>query len=128
MHLNSRQILGMEQTSTYEGGKKWDPANRVAPSNKSSFAEDLIETVTPQEIFLEGTLPHESQILVSDAEERLEEDTNEEDGPAIILSSKMTLSLISLDHEDKTGSHGKQNGSRDHLAKGKCYLTINGSF
>lgn len=72
--------------------------------------------MTPQEIYLEGTLPHESQILVSDAEERVEEEPNEEDGesPAIILSSKMTLSLISLDHDDKTSSHGK----RDQAAKG----------
>lgn len=79
--------------------------------------------MTPQEIYLEGTLPHESQILVADAEERLEEEPNdgEDDGegPAIILSSKMTLSLISLDHEDKSSSHGKQRGSCDQVAKGE---------
>lgn len=133
----------MESTSTYEGGKKWDSANRLVAPKKSKtevntiedYFEDqilkwnykfqeLIETVTPQEIYLEGTLPHESQILVSDAEERLEEDPNDEDdgqGPAIILSSKMTLSLISLDHEDKSSSHGKQKGSGDQVAKGWFY-------
>lgn len=82
--------------------------------------QDLIETVAPQAIYLEGTLPHESQILVSDSEERLEEEPSEEDGegPAIVLSSKMTLSLISLDKEDRTSSKGKQNGTRDQ-ARGK---------
>lgn len=68
--------------------------------------------MTPQSIYLEGTLPHESQILVSDAEtttseEILGNDTDDQDHsddsgghhdePAIVLSSKMTLSLISLD-------------------------------
>lgn len=76
--------------------------------------------MAPQAIYLEGTLPHESQILVSDSEERLEEEPSEEDGegPAIVLSSKMTLSLISLDKEDRTSSKGKQNGTRDQ-ARGK---------
>lgn len=82
--------------------------------------QDLIETVAPQAIYLEGTLPHESQILVSDSEERLEEEPSEEEGegPAIILSSKMTLSLISLD-KDKSSSNGKQKISRDLMAKGE---------
>lgn len=109
----------MELTSTCEGGKKWDPVNRLVPSKKIE-PEALIETIAPQEIYLEGTLPHESQILVSDSEQRLEEELNDEDGdPAIILSSKMTLSLISLDHEDKSSSHGKEKHHRDQVAKGK---------
>lgn len=76
--------------------------------------------MAPQAIYLEGTLPHESQILVSDSEERLEEEPSEEEGegPAIILSSKMTLSLISLD-KDKSSSNGKQKNSRDLMAKGE---------
>lgn len=123
----------MELTSTYEGGKKWDSKNQ-SPSSKTKqrvslrlfsifskrndnliIFQDIIELVTPHEIFLEGTLPHKSQILVSDAEERLLEEEyseNEGDAPAVILSSKMTLSLISLDHEDNGSRSGKQlNGS-----------------
>lgn len=76
--------------------------------------------MTPQAIYLEGTLPNESQILVSDAEQHVEEEPNEGDdeGPAIILSSKMTLSLISLDN-DRTSSHGKKSQSSPEKTKGK---------
>lgn len=96
----------MEVTSSCEGGKKWDPANRIGPVAKP-HPDELIETVEAQEIYLEGTLPNESQILVSDAEERVEEGSNDE-GAAIILSSKMTLSLISL---DPAGKENKRSGS-----------------
>lgn len=130
------QILGMELTSTCEGGKKWDPANRLIPPNKSQAEvcysrvarkysnlptlQETIETVTPQAIYLEGTLPSESQILVSDAEQHVEEEPNEgeDEGPAIILSSKMTLSLISLDND-----HGKKSQSSPEKTKGKLFHT-----
>lgn len=84
---------------------------------------DFIETVTPQEIYLEGTLPHESQILVSDSEQHVEEEANGEDGddcPSIILSSKMTLSLVNLDKDHKTSSDGKT-PSLDKT-KGKIFI------
>lgn len=105
----------MEVTSSCEGGKKWDPANRIQPVAKP-HPDDLIETVEAQEIYLEGTLPHESQILVSDSEERVEEESNDE-GAAIILSSKMTLSLISLDpvNKDNTKSGSvEENSLKNH--------------
>lgn len=71
---------------------------------------------------MEGTLPHDSKILVSDSEEHLEEgepSAEDGEGPAIILSSKMTLSLISLDHEDRTSSQGKANGSSGQVSEGE---------
>lgn len=59
------------------------------------------EISKPHSIYLEGALPHESQILVSDSEvftENVESDFDGDDEePAVVLSSKMTLSLISLD-------------------------------
>lgn len=47
-HLESftPQILGMEQTSTYEGGKKWNPANRPVPAPKSNPEVSLCEIVS----------------------------------------------------------------------------------
>lgn len=91
----------------------------------------------PQSIYLEGALPHESQILVSDSQTTPEsvEQTENSDEPAVskppfassylnfktnekhsqtpkfflrtfqvILSSKMTLSLINLDPTNDTGN------------------------
>lgn len=58
----------------------------------------------PESIYLEGSLPPKSQILVADSETHTEEVTDEElngspDEPAVILSSKMTLSLINMDKD-----------------------------
>lgn len=70
-----------------------------------------VEGEEAQDIYLEGKLPHESKILVSDAETTTErfvkkrgEEEDAESGdlePAVVLSSKMTLSLISLDPQDR---------------------------
>lgn len=74
----------------------------------------------PQSIYLQGALPHESQILVSDAETYAEEIVDDDldgtaDDPAVVLSGKMTLSLINLDHIERDAlidhlSHKKENG------------------
>lgn len=58
----------------------------------------------PESIYLEGSLSTRSQILVADSETHTEEVTDKElngsaDEPAVILSSKMTLSLINLDKD-----------------------------
>lgn len=58
----------------------------------------------PESIYLEGSLPPKSQILVADSETHTEEVTDQElngsaEEPAVILSSKMTLSLINLDKD-----------------------------
>lgn len=98
----------------------------------------------PQSIFLEGALPHESQILVSDSQTTPEGVYNEEvngnsDEPAVrqfiycnlkkwienqsphaftlsqvILSSKMTLSLINLDPVNNENGGNASNGASDH--------------
>lgn len=48
-----------------------------------------------QEIFLEGALPAQSQLLVS--ESAIEPQLSVGEDPAVILSGKMTLSVISVD-------------------------------
>ncbi|XP_031620552.1 chromatin-remodeling ATPase INO80 isoform X2 [Contarinia nasturtii] len=73
----------------------------------------------PQSIYLEGALPHESQILVSDSKTTPEGVYNEDvngnsDEPAVILSSKMTLSLINLDPVNNENGGNASNGASDH--------------
>ncbi|KRG00293.1 uncharacterized protein Dwil_GK22960, isoform N [Drosophila willistoni] len=65
----------------------------------SKLDESLPE---PQSIYLEGALAHEGQILVADSQIKREEVYDAElngssEEPAVILSSKMTLSLINVD-------------------------------
>ncbi|XP_034476983.1 resistance to inhibitors of cholinesterase protein 3 isoform X8 [Drosophila innubila] len=67
----------------------------------------------PQSIYLEGALAHDSQILVTDSQTKREEVYDSElngssEEPAVILSSKMTLSLINLDTNQQNGSENKQ--------------------
>lgn len=107
--------------------------------NKSfSPQEDSEQPIEPpQSIYLEGSLPHDSQILVSDAETKPDGVYNQEangssDEPAVcirihrklnafthfnrfilqvILSSKMTLSLINRDPVNS--SNGHKNGDSE---------------
>ncbi|XP_016947483.1 uncharacterized protein LOC108022832 isoform X13 [Drosophila biarmipes] len=106
-------VLGMELTASCEGGHKWTgrPPTPVfrAPSEHSKLEENLPE---PQSIYLEGALAHESQILVADSQTKREEVYDSElngsaEEPAIILSSRMTLSLINLDANQQNGNAGK---------------------
>ncbi|XP_017126485.1 uncharacterized protein LOC108145518 isoform X6 [Drosophila elegans] len=75
----------------------------------SKLEENLPES---QSIYLEGALAHESQILVADSQTKREEVYDSElngsaEEPAIILSSRMTLSLINLDANQQNGNAGK---------------------
>ncbi|XP_032571044.1 uncharacterized protein LOC6615287 isoform X2 [Drosophila sechellia] len=106
-------VLGMELTASCEGGHKWTgrPPTPVfrAPSEHSKLEDNFPE---PQSIYLEGALAHESQILVADSQIKREEVYDSElngsaEEPAIILSSRMTLSLINLDANQQNGNAGK---------------------
>ncbi|XP_033247527.1 uncharacterized protein LOC108160704 isoform X8 [Drosophila miranda] len=106
-------VLGMEVTASCEGGRKWTgrPPTPVfrAPIEHSKLEGNLPE---PQSIYLEGALAHDSQILVADAQTKREEVYDAElngsaEEPAVILSSKMTLSLINLDANQQNGNWGK---------------------
>ncbi|XP_032292080.1 resistance to inhibitors of cholinesterase protein 3 isoform X15 [Drosophila virilis] len=107
-------VLGMEVTASCEGGQRWTgrPPTPVfrANSEHSKLEENLPE---PQSIYLEGALAHDSQILVADSQTKREEVYDSElngssEEPAVILSSKMTLSLINLDANQQNGSENKQ--------------------
>ncbi|XP_030573215.1 resistance to inhibitors of cholinesterase protein 3 isoform X5 [Drosophila novamexicana] len=107
-------VLGMEVTASCEGGQRWTgrPPTPVfrANSEHSKLEENLPE---PQSIYLEGALAHDSQILVADSQTKREEVYDSElngssEEPAVILSSKMTLSLINLDANQQNGSENQQ--------------------
>lgn len=50
-----------------------------------------------QEIYLEGSLPAQSKILVSDAAIEPQTSKSEGNDPAVVLAGKVTLSVISSD-------------------------------
>lgn len=68
----------METTSSNEGGKKWNRPETPTTVTLSEEKETEDEKEEPISIYLEGSLPHESQILVSDSEVT-EEETNDDD-------------------------------------------------
>lgn len=85
------QVVGMEMTESVEGGQKWSrPPTPLTPRSTTP----TIPQPEPQSIYLEGSLPSQSQLLVSQSEtERL---SQENDESPVILAGKVTLSLIGL--------------------------------
>lgn len=108
----SMTVLGMEVTASCEGGQKWigRPPTPVFPlHHEHSNDNDDTQDPEPQSIYLEGALAHESQILVTDSEIKAEKVYDKElngspEEPAVVLSSKMTLSLINLDTNHENNS------------------------
>ncbi|XP_063932946.1 titin isoform X3 [Zophobas morio] len=91
------KVLGMETTASCEGGKKWSrPESPVLPTSPPPPPAEPVPP--PQEIYLEGALPAQSHLLVADSAIEPEPATGED--PAVVLSGKMTLSVISLDSEN----------------------------
>nr|CAP16645.1 receptor associated protein RIC-3 [Drosophila melanogaster] len=97
-----------EQETAAKGARK--RRDLSAERELTSKLEDNLPE--PQSIYLEGALAHESQILVADSQIKREEVYDSElngsaEEPAIILSSRMTLSLINLDANQQNGNAGK---------------------
>ncbi|KAF2881165.1 hypothetical protein ILUMI_24990 [Ignelater luminosus] len=95
----SVKVLGMEMTASCEGGEKWSrPESPVLPSSPPPPPEPV---EPPQEIYLEGALPAQSQLLVADSTTETETSVDSSSAdPAVVLASKMTLSVISLDSQE----------------------------
>jgi len=98
------QVMGMEMTASCEGGQRWSrPSTPILPVPSHSHTGMPIPSPTPepQSIYLEGALPSQSQLLVSESETQAvavdPEDLGSDTDAPIVLSGKMTLSLISLD-------------------------------
>lgn len=106
------KVMAMEVTAQRENGKRLSrPSTPLLPmGGHSETANAPTDEQETRSIVLDGRLPHDSKILVSDAEtavEKLEpENSEEEDDAPVILSGKMTLSLINMDfiEKDATGT------------------------
>lgn len=93
--------MGVETVAECEGGQKWSrpasPSLGVGGQSKGTGGL-LQEEPEPQNIFLEGSLPMQSQLLVTDSKtQTLTLSAEDDPEPPVILSGKVTLSLISLD-------------------------------
>ncbi|GFG28319.1 hypothetical protein Cfor_00296, partial [Coptotermes formosanus] len=98
------QVMGMEMTASCEGGQRWSrPSTPILAVSSHSRSGTPIPPLTPepQSIYLEGALPSQSQLLVSESETQAvavdPEDLGSDTDAPVVLSGKMTLSLISLD-------------------------------
>lgn len=100
------KVVGLEISASRKDGNWWRKSDSPVFGQSQNRASTPVPPVVSeaQEIFLEGHLPSQSQLLVSDSETETQEG-DEPDAP-VILSGKMTLSLISLDaaleEEDRT--------------------------
>ncbi|XP_022920735.1 resistance to inhibitors of cholinesterase protein 3 isoform X8 [Onthophagus taurus] len=91
----SVKVLGMETTASCEGGEKWTKPGEPVMSHPVP----KIEVAPPQEIYLQGALPAQSQILVTDYATVTQSTTSDTTSdPAVVLAGKMTLSVISMDN------------------------------
>ncbi|KQS62242.1 resistance to inhibitors of cholinesterase protein 3 isoform X14 [Drosophila erecta] len=107
-HAKPKDDQNPEQETAALGARK--RRDLSAERELTSKLEDNLPE--PQSIYLEGALAHESQILVADSQIKREEVYDSElngsaEEPAIILSSRMTLSLINLDANQQNGNAGK---------------------
>ncbi|XP_063239195.1 uncharacterized abhydrolase domain-containing protein DDB_G0269086 isoform X1 [Bacillus rossius redtenbacheri] len=89
------QVVNMELTASCEGGQRW--SRPATPVPRPATPVPPTPSPEPPAIFLEGALPSQSQLLVADSATRAVL-SDDEDAP-VVLSGKMTLSLIGLDHD-----------------------------
>uniref|UniRef100_A0A1B6CYT3 Resistance to inhibitors of cholinesterase protein 3 N-terminal domain-containing protein n=1 Tax=Clastoptera arizonana TaxID=38151 RepID=A0A1B6CYT3_9HEMI len=88
------QVVGMEMTESIEGGQRW--SRPPTPLSRGATPIPPQQNQEPQHIFLEGSLPSQSQLLVSQSETQTLP-PNDDDDSSVILAGKVTLSLIGLD-------------------------------
>ncbi|CAK9799686.1 hypothetical protein ANTPLA_LOCUS2061 [Anthophora plagiata] len=86
------KVMGMEMTASCEG-KGSRPTTPIIPLTPSHVER---EKTPPKPIYLEGALPPQCELLVTDSETQAQKVEEDVEAP-VVLSGKMTLSLISLD-------------------------------
>ncbi|XP_043506668.1 sodium/potassium/calcium exchanger 1-like isoform X4 [Frieseomelitta varia] len=91
-HSPTVKVMGMEMTASCEG-KGSRPTTPIIPILQSHIER---EKTPPKPIYLEGALPPQCELLVTDSETQAQKAEEDVEAP-VVLSGKMTLSLISLD-------------------------------
>ncbi|XP_071862307.1 RIC3 acetylcholine receptor chaperone isoform X4 [Bombus fervidus] len=91
-HSPTVKVIGMEMTASCEG-KGSRPTTPIIPISQSHIER---EKTPPKPIYLEGALPPQCELLVTDSETQAQKAEEDVEAP-VVLSGKMTLSLISLD-------------------------------
>ncbi|XP_020802293.1 uncharacterized protein LOC110179208 isoform X7 [Drosophila serrata] len=117
-HANTDQDAEQE-TATKGARTQRKRRDQSAERELTSKLEDA-NLPEPQSIYLEGALAHESQILVADSQIKREEVYDAElngsaEEPAVILSSRMTLSLINLDANQQNGKPAVESPLADDI-------------
>ncbi|XP_076669307.1 RIC3 acetylcholine receptor chaperone isoform X5 [Andrena cerasifolii] len=97
------KVMGMEMTASCEG-KGSRPTTPIIPVPPSSVER---EKTPPKPIYLEGALPPQCELLVTDSETQAQRAEEDSEAP-VVLSGKMTLSLISLDQNAAESDEGNQ--------------------
>ncbi|XP_011494457.1 PREDICTED: uncharacterized protein LOC105359541 [Ceratosolen solmsi marchali] len=93
------KVVNMEMTTSCEGGVKCSRPSTPIIMPHGNAAEEK-EKTPPISIYLEGALPPQCDLLVTDSKiQEIQEQENVE--VPIVLSGKMTLSLINLDQESQ---------------------------
>ncbi|XP_076669304.1 RIC3 acetylcholine receptor chaperone isoform X2 [Andrena cerasifolii] len=96
------KVMGMEMTASCEG-KGSRPTTPIIPVPPSVEREKT----PPKPIYLEGALPPQCELLVTDSETQAQRAEEDSEAP-VVLSGKMTLSLISLDQNAAESDEGNQ--------------------
>ncbi|XP_012343738.1 resistance to inhibitors of cholinesterase protein 3 isoform X3 [Apis florea] len=91
-HSPTIKVMGMEMTASCEN-KGSRPTTPIIPISPSHIER---EKTPPKPIYLEGALPPQCELLVTDSETQAQKTEEDIEAP-VVLSGKMTLSLISLD-------------------------------
>ncbi|XP_043256621.1 midasin isoform X2 [Colletes gigas] len=86
------KVMGMEMTASCEG-KGSRPTTPIIPISPSHVER---EKTPPKPIYLEGALPPQCELLVTDSKTQAQKAEEDAEAP-VVLSGKMILSLISLD-------------------------------
>ncbi|XP_063701421.1 uncharacterized protein LOC134831590 isoform X3 [Culicoides brevitarsis] len=95
------KVVGLELTAVCQDNKRWNrPLSPISPllSHRYHHENSNVEAVTddPNMIFIQASVEPDAQILVADTNQTSEEllEHNELADTAVILSGRMTLSLI----------------------------------
>ena len=106
-------VVGMDVMAAMEDGRKMaaELLPRLDKPSKTENADPLVQEPIPS-VFLDASIPAESHLVVSEAEcraeavpvEQLDLDAAEYESSPVVLSGKMTLSVIGVDNPPEEGT------------------------